>query len=268
MKLSALRSLVVLCIIGLPLLGLYRWQAGLATAPVQRQAGGTLSGQAEVLRAGETEWRTTSKENIAEGDSIRAASNVRLSFAEGSVINMFPGAFVSMSQIGSIDGSIVVFHHSGRLGVETNNPLFRLESPSLGITVEKAAFRVEVDEAGVAYVFTERGLIYTQSEGNNVAVAAGESLRAGVGQRATLQPTTPVALPPPPPPPPRTPTPTATPVPPTQPPQRVHIITQGDTLTYLATMYSVSVDDIVKANGITDPHMLSIGQRLIIPPSK
>jgi LysM repeat protein len=57
-----------------------------------------------------------------------------------------------------------------------------------------------------------------------------------------------------------TPTPTATPL--------VHIVQKGDLLIHIATQYDVSMDDIIEANGIDNPHALPIGKRLIIPRSQ
>lgn len=45
----------------------------------------------------------------------------------------------------------------------------------------------------------------------------------------------------------------------------IHTVQNGDTLYSIAKMYSVPVDAIAKANGITDPNQIQNGQRLIIP---
>lgn len=268
MKQRWLRPVVAFLLVLIPLVGLYAWQVGQAALPAAVRAAGILSGQADVLSANDTAWRSASKASLAVGDVIRAVDNVRLTFGEETVIAMSPGAIIKIIQTGDSAGTLVVYQQAGRIAVETRNPLFRLESPAATLSVEQSAFRVDVNEAGDTFVLAERGLVYSRSQDELVPVAAGESLRTGAGRRPTLQQGTPVALPPPPPPPPRTATPTATPVPPTQPPQRVHVIAQGDTLTYLATKYNVTVEAIVKANNVTDPNLLSIGQRLIIPPSK
>jgi len=268
MRWALVRPVIAAVVLLLPFVALYQAQMHVAAPTAQQQPVGTLSGQADVLRAGASDWQSASKDNIYVGDTIRAAANTRLELAEGTVLEMDPAALVVVKDVKIADGSAVVLHQAGRLHVDTNNPAFRLEGPSLALTVARASFRVEVSDAGDAYVATENGLVYSASAGEVIAVAAGESLRTGVGRRANLQPTTPIVLPPPPPPPPRTPTPSVTPVPPTQPPQRVHIITQGDTLSYLATKYNVTVEAIIKINNVEDPNMLSLGQKLIIPPSK
>ncbi len=44
-----------------------------------------------------------------------------------------------------------------------------------------------------------------------------------------------------------------------------YAVQEGDTLGAIAQAYDVSVEDLMAANGITDPNMLSIGQILTIP---
>jgi LysM repeat protein len=264
MRASRWRSLLAAIVLLLPLLALYHWQTGQPGAR-PAQAIGTLNGQAAILRSN---WQTVAKDNLYVGDTVRAIDNVRLTFSDGTAIDLEPAALVTVKAAQIEAGTLTVGHQAGRIQVSTNNPLFRLEGNALTLTVQKAQFRVDISESGDAYVMAEQGLVYSESDGETVTVAAGESLRSGVGKRATLQQTTPVALPAPPPPPPRTPTPSVTPVPPTQPPQQFHVIIQGDTLSYLAQQYGVSVEEIMKANGISDPNMLSIGQKLIIPKPK
>jgi LysM repeat protein len=45
----------------------------------------------------------------------------------------------------------------------------------------------------------------------------------------------------------------------------IYEVRAGDTLGSIASQYDVSVEDIMVANGLTDPNFLSVGQRLIIP---
>jgi hypothetical protein len=45
----------------------------------------------------------------------------------------------------------------------------------------------------------------------------------------------------------------------------VHVVQTGDTLGNISRFYDVSIDDIMAANGLTNPNVLSVGQRLIIP---
>ena len=56
-----------------------------------------------------------------------------------------------------------------------------------------------------------------------------------------------------------TPEPTATPI------QSTYVVQNGDTLGNIADTFEVTVDDILAANGITDPNFLQVGQELIIP---
>jgi len=74
--------------------------------------------------------------------------------------------------------------------------------------------------------------------------------------------------------------PTATPVPqpqldktplpfvtvpvPTQTPT-IYVVKAGDTLGSIALQFDVSVDEIMKANGLADPNALNVGQSLVIP---
>jgi LysM repeat protein len=76
------------------------------------------------------------------------------------------------------------------------------------------------------------------------------------------------------------PTPTHTPLPtfvtassvPTVPPTEaptpaplVYVVKEGDTLSSIAQTYGVSVQDIIEANGLANPDMIHLGQKLIIP---
>jgi LysM repeat protein len=45
----------------------------------------------------------------------------------------------------------------------------------------------------------------------------------------------------------------------------VHTVQSGDTLNRISQQYDVSVEDIMAANGLTDPNILSVGQQLTIP---
>jgi LysM repeat protein len=57
-----------------------------------------------------------------------------------------------------------------------------------------------------------------------------------------------------------TPVPTATPTP----AQVVHLVQPGDTLRALAIRYGVTVDQIVQANGLSNPDLIFVGQSLVI----
>jgi len=114
-------------------------------------------------------------------------------------------------------------------------------------------------------------VIFTWQSGRaHLATLAGEALPA-LRPRAT--PLT-VAVP--------TPTPTATPLPvpaatalptaapfptvtpePTRP--RTYVVRTGDTLQYIALLFNVSMQDLLRVNGLTDPDVLEVGRVLVIP---
>lgn len=49
--------------------------------------------------------------------------------------------------------------------------------------------------------------------------------------------------------------------------QEVYIVQAGDSLLAIATRYNIAVDQIMQANGLTNPDFLFSGQRLVIPVS-
>lgn len=57
-------------------------------------------------------------------------------------------------------------------------------------------------------------------------------------------------------------TPFPTPLPPTP---IAHTVQAGETLGAIAQRYDVSLEDLMAANGLTDPNVLSVGQQLVIP---
>ncbi len=61
-----------------------------------------------------------------------------------------------------------------------------------------------------------------------------------------------------------TPTGTITPSP-TPVPERVHIVRPGQTLYAIALRYNVTIGELMRANGLRNPHLIYVGQRLIIP---
>jgi LysM repeat protein len=60
-------------------------------------------------------------------------------------------------------------------------------------------------------------------------------------------------------------TPSATPEPTATPTPVIYTIEKGDTLIPIARKFGVTVEQIIEANGISDPRRLSIGQEIIIP---
>jgi LysM repeat protein len=66
------------------------------------------------------------------------------------------------------------------------------------------------------------------------------------------------------------PTPTATPVPPTATPEAevvIHVVRAGETLSEIAAQYQVAMQSIMEANDLTNPNVIVVGQKLIIPVS-
>ena len=47
--------------------------------------------------------------------------------------------------------------------------------------------------------------------------------------------------------------------------QTIHIVQPGETLSEIAKQYGVSVDALMAANDIADPHRIKIDQELVIP---
>ena len=62
-----------------------------------------------------------------------------------------------------------------------------------------------------------------------------------------------------------TPAPTHTVRPRPDPVQTIHIVQRGETLSEIAKQYGVSLDALIATNDIADPHLIKIGQELIIP---
>lgn len=96
------------------------------------------------------------------------------------------------------------------------------------------------------------GILYWW-DGRQVEVATETVAGTAVSESLVL-PTAPAQL---------TPLSTDTPPPTEGPP--IHTVVAGDTLGNLADFYGVTVDDMMIANNLTDPNVLSVGQQLIIP---
>jgi len=65
-----------------------------------------------------------------------------------------------------------------------------------------------------------------------------------------------------------TPLPTSTPVTPTAVPTPEplrHVVQSGETLGAISLLYDIALVDLMEANGISDPNLLSQGQQLIVP---
>lgn len=50
-----------------------------------------------------------------------------------------------------------------------------------------------------------------------------------------------------------------------RPTPQLHIVKEGETISAIAQLYRVSLEEILKVNRIPDPDKISVGQRLIIP---
>ncbi|MCP4417107.1 MAG: LysM peptidoglycan-binding domain-containing protein, partial [Chloroflexi bacterium] len=61
------------------------------------------------------------------------------------------------------------------------------------------------------------------------------------------------------------PTPTPSPIDDSQPIPRVHTVAEGETLTYIATLYEISIEELLLLNGLSDADILFVGQTLIVP---
>lgn len=83
------------------------------------------------------------------------------------------------------------------------------------------------------------------------AVATQQALATAAGPEATPAPT--LTLPP------AGETAAANPTP------TIYVAKAGDTLGSIAQTYDVTVDEIMAANGLTDPNLLTVGQTLVIP---
>ena len=62
-----------------------------------------------------------------------------------------------------------------------------------------------------------------------------------------------------------TPAPTHTVRPRPDPVQTIHVVQPGETVSEIARQYGVSIDALTAVNGIADPHLIKIGQELVIP---
>ncbi len=51
----------------------------------------------------------------------------------------------------------------------------------------------------------------------------------------------------------------------TAPPVRVHVVAPGQSVYTIARRYGMSVDTLVRANGLRNPNAIDVGQRLVIP---
>jgi len=164
----------------------------------------------------------------------------------------------------------------GQGGAEMLTPQVNQEAfaPFLTATAMIAAAQgqgfVPGDGEAVAQIFTatptfsvfegQQGLLGPlESTATAMILGATQTVAFVQTQVATASGTyVPTATPTPPPPGFFTPTPTPS-------PDCTHVVVAGETLYRIARRYGITVDTIVRANGITNPRLISPGQQLTIP---
>ena len=62
-----------------------------------------------------------------------------------------------------------------------------------------------------------------------------------------------------------TPTPKPTSTPTSTPTPRIHVVKEGENLSWIARRYGITVEAILQANGLKDPDLIYPGQKLLIP---
>jgi LysM repeat protein len=255
---------LVIALLLVPLALVARWGA---TYPVATPVApvGTLSGAAEVRSAHAADWSAVHSEVfLHEGDTVRAAGEATLTFPEGSVVRLSSGAEVEIATYAADEQRLILRLLAGAVEVQTGNPRFRLDTPSLTASQRSAIFRAEVRPGEETYLATDQGSVQVQAqaEGRELTVEEGNEVQVSPQRsplvRSQYPPTpTPIIT--------RVPTPTPTLAPTAAPTKRIHIVASGDTLSEIALKYNTTVDAIVKANNLESSQVLSIGQTLIIP---
>jgi len=207
-------------------------------------------------------------------DSGVVTTGVILRLAEGSQVQLMPGASVEAVAYTEADRRLRLRLLSGTVMVETANPFLEIETPATVAALRPGSFRV-VMQGNDATVTVYRGMVVGTIGGTGagtsggtgateVPIGEGEEVRLSQGQAQAVRwqrgpaPTPAPVL---------TPTPAPTPMPTAAPAQRVHVVEQGDTLLYLGVKYRTTADAIARVNKMADMDTLSIGQKLIIPPS-
>jgi LysM repeat protein len=241
---------------------------------------GVVNEPAEVRRAGVAEWvQGLAPILLHPGDAIRytgvVSAGVTLRLPEGSQVQLMPGASVEAVAYAEADRRLRLRLLSGTVMVETANPFLELETPATVAALRPGSFRVVMqgnDATVTVYRGTVVGTIMGVGTGapggaagvTEVPIGEGEEVRLSQGQAQAVRwqrgpAPTPVPV--------LTPTPAPTPMPTAGPAQRVHVVEQGDTLLYLGVKYRTTAAAIARANNLADMDTLSIGQKLIIPPS-
>ena len=125
-------------------------------------------------------------------------------------------------------------------------------TPTAGVGAEAAV----TEEEQMSLAATESARATEMAEAGETPVAeAATPTATSVPPSPTPEPATPV---------PTTPPPTATPSPTSE---VVHVVVRGENLFRIALRYGTTVEAIASANGITNPALIAVGQRLTIPGS-
>ena len=223
----------------------------------------TVRQPAEVLPAGQSAWIPgTVPISLHAGDSVRSSRGISITLVEGSTIELFPGAAVGIVAYTEADRLFRLRQITGTLMVDTANPNLVIETAAVLTALRPGSFRV-VAQGNDATVTVYRGTVAGKTGDTEVPIGEGEVVRLSAGQAQAVRwerPTAPTPVPVP------TRAATPTPMPTVGPAQRTHIVEQGDTLLYLAAKYRTTVEAIQRLNNMVDPHALSIGQKLLLPP--
>ena len=221
-----------------------------------------LNGPGEVLREGESAWTLLPGPfSLHAGDAVRVQETLPLRLPEGSTVQLSAGASVQVVAYAESERRLRLRLLAGNMQVQTSNPLLEIETPATVAALRAASFRVTVqgDEATVS---VELGSVEGRTGDSQIPIGEGEQVRIVAGQAQAVRwqrgpaPTPVPGI---------TPQPTPTPMPTAPPPQRTHVVEQGDTLLYIAAKYKTTVEAIVRANSLDDPHSIGIGRKLIIP---
>lgn len=258
------RAVTAAAIFILPAVGLYLANpapAGPIAAPPPVIA--TVAQPAEVRRVDGADWSQGPLPiSLHPGDAVRGATGVTVDLADGSRIQLSPGAAAEVVSYNPSDRRMRVRLISGTVVVDTANPMLEIETPATIAALRPGSFRVVAD-GNDATVTVYRGTVAGRLGDTEVPIGEGEEVRLSAGQsQATRWQRDPAPTPVPQP----TRAPTATPMPTAAPSQKVHIVEEGDTLLYLAAKYRTTADAIQRLNSLADPHSLRIGQKLLIPP--
>lgn len=224
----------------------------------------TVGQPAEVLAADSQSWRPGAVPiALHAGDAVRSSQSISLTLVEGSIVQLQPGAQVLIGAYTEATRHLQIRQITGTIVVDTANPNLTIETAATVAALRPGSFRI-VAQGDNATVTVFRGTVAGKAGDSEVPIGEGEEVRLTAGQSQAVRWERPAA---PTPVPVATRAPTPTPMPTVGPAQRTHIVEQGDTLLYLAAKYRTTVEAIQRLNNITDPHSLSIGQKLLIPPA-